>query len=236
VEETLDARKAMLVAIAEMERVPRGEIIVGANEGTCLHILPYVFADFKKQYPDVSVNIKRADYAKILESIIDNSVDFGVLSLPVTDSRLTVVPIHRDELIIIAPPHHPLGKMKSATFADVAKFPLVVPKAGHTRDAIEQLFHERRLKPNFTMELDSSELLKRFVAADVGIGFIARSNVEEDVRAKALAAIPIADAQVRRDLALVFRKDKALSRAALAFIDIAVKHKSTQELVQTPIR
>jgi len=74
------------------------------------------------------------------------------------------------------------------------------------------------------------------VAADVGIGFIARSNVEEDVRAKVLAAIPISDAQVRRDLALVFRKDKALSRAALAFIDIAVKHKSTQELVHTPSR
>src|SRR6202034_1236460 len=153
VEETLDARKAMLVSIAEMERVPRGEIIVGANEGTCLHILPYVFADFKKQYPDVSVNIKRSDYAKILESIIDNSVDFGVISLPVTDTRLTVVPIHRDELILIAPPHHPLGKMKSATVADASKFPLIVPKAGNTRDAIEQMFHERRLKANFTMEL-----------------------------------------------------------------------------------
>jgi hypothetical protein len=40
-----------------------------------------------------------------------------------------------------------------------------------------------------------------------------------------LAAIPISDAKIRRDLALVFRKDKALSRAALAFIDIAVKIK-----------
>ena len=47
---------------------------------------------------------------------------------------------------------------------------------------------------------------------------------------------PLADAQVRRDLALVFRKDKALSRAALAFIDIAVKHKSTEELVHIPSR
>ncbi|HTT24431.1 MAG TPA: LysR family transcriptional regulator [Candidatus Sulfotelmatobacter sp.] len=236
VEETLDARKTMMVAIAEMERVPRGEIIVGANEGTCLHILPHVFAEFKKQYPDVSVNIKRSDYAKILESIIDNSVDFGVVSLPVNDNRLTVVLIHRDELVLIAPLHHPLGKMKSATIADASKYPLIVPKAGHTRDAIEQLFHERRMKPNFTMELDSSELLKRFVAAEVGIAFISRSNVEEDVRAKALAAIALSDAHVRRDLALVFRKDKALSRASLAFIDIAVKHKSTQELVSTPGR
>jgi DNA-binding transcriptional LysR family regulator len=225
-EETLDARRAVLLAIAETERVPRGEIIVGANEGTCLHILPEVFAEFKKQYPDVAVNIKRSDYAKILESVIDNSVDFGVISLPVTDARLTVVTIHRDELVVIAPKHHPLAKMKSATVADVAKFPLVMPKVGHTRDGLDALFHERKLKPRYAMELDSSELLKRFVVADVGVGFIARSNVEEDVRANVLSAIQLSDSQIRRDLALVFRKDKALSRAALAFIEIAVKIKA----------
>jgi DNA-binding transcriptional LysR family regulator len=225
-EETLEARRAVLLAIAETERVPRGEIIVGANEGTCLHILPEVFAEFKKQYPDVAVNIKRSDYAKILESVIDNSVDFGVISLPVTDTRLTVVTIHRDELVVIASKHHPLAKMKSATVADVAKFPLVMPKVGHTRDGLDALFHERKLKPRYAMELDSSELLKRFVVADVGVGFIARSNVEEDVRANVLSAIPLSDSLIRRDLALVFRKDKALSRAALAFIEIAVKIKA----------
>ena len=230
-EEMLALRKAMMTAVAETERVPRGEIIVGANEGTCLHILPEVFAEFKKQYPDVAVNIKRSDYARILESVIDNSVDFGVISLPVTDNRLTVVLIHRDELVIITPPHHPLAKMKAATLAEAAKFPLVVPKLGHTRDALENLFHERRLKPHYAMELDSSELLKRFVAADVGVGFIARSNVLEDVRANVLATIPLSDAQIRRDLALVFRKDKALRRAALAFIDTTVKIKPVDAVV-----
>jgi len=215
-----------LTAIAETERVPRGEIIVGANEGTCLHILPEVFAEFKKQYPDVAVNITRADYGKILDSVIDNSVDFGFMSMPVADARLTVVLIHRDELVVIAPPQHPLAKLKSAPICEVAKFPLVMPKAGHTRDALEQLFHEYKLKPQYAMELDSSELLKRFIAADVGVGFIARSNVQEDVQAKVLVAIPMAETTIRRDLALVFRKDKALSRAALAFIDIAVKIKT----------
>src|SRR5205807_5740855 len=119
---------------------------------------------------------------------------------------LTVVLIHRDELVVIAPPQHPVAKLKRVTIAEVSGYPLVVPKAGHTRDALENLFHERKLKPNYSMELDSSELLKRFVAADVGVGFIARSNVEEDVRARSLVAIPMADAQVRRDLALVFRR------------------------------
>ena len=224
-EQQMEARKQMIAALAEMEKVPRGELVVGANEGTCLHILPEVFAEFKKQYPGVAVSIRRSERAKVLENIIDNSVDFGVISIPVSDNRLTVVTIHRDELVLIAAAGHPLARMKSASIAEAAKFPLLLPKVGRTRDALEELFHERGLKPNISMELDSSELLKRFVATDVGVGFIARSNVVEDVKAGVLAAVPITDAQIRRDLALVFRKDKALSRAALAFIDIAVKLK-----------
>jgi DNA-binding transcriptional LysR family regulator len=225
-EDMRQARKAMLRAVGECDQVPRGEIIVGANEGTCLHILPEVFAHFHKRYPDVAVGIKRADYARIIDSVIDHSVDFGVVSLPVRDNRLSVVMIHRDELVIISPAVHPLAKKKSATVAEAARHPLVVPKLGHTREAIEELFEARGLKPKYAMELDSSELLKRFVAANVGLGFIARSNVEEDLRAHTLAAIPIADATIRRDLALIFRKDKSLSRAAQAFIDIAVKQYS----------
>jgi len=224
-EENLEQRRIMLVALAEMHRVPRGEIVVSANEGTCLHILPEVFAEFKRQYPSVGVGVKRLEHNKILEAIIDNSCDFGVVSMPVPDKRLTVVPIHRDELIVITPPRHPLAARKKATVAEVVEYPLLLPKVGRTRDTLEALFHERRLKPIISMELDSSELLKRFVAADVGIGFIPRSHVAEDLQAKALAALTLADANIPRELALVFRKDKALSRAALAFIDIAVKLK-----------
>src|SRR5262249_33045549 len=224
-EQALESRKGMMVTVAELERVPRGEIVVGANEGTCLHILPEVFAEFKKLYPDVAVQISRLERAKILESIVDNSGDVGVVSTPVDDKRLTVVNIHRDELIIIVPPKHPLSRMQGVSICDAARYPVLLPKVGRTRDALENLFHERGLKPKISMELDSSELLKRFVAADVGAGFLARSNVIADVQAGVLAAVPLADASVRRDLALVFRKDKALSRAALAFIEVAVKLK-----------
>ncbi len=227
-EEALQARRTVLTQLAEMERVPRGEIIVGANEATCLYILPEVFAEFKKQYSSVNVSVQRAEHARILERVIDNSVDFGIVSLPVTDTRLTVVPIHKDELVVIVPPGHPLAKLKSAAIAQVAECPLLLPKSGRTRDAIENAFAQRRLKPVVSMELDSSELLKRFVAAGVGVGFIARSNVVDDAKAGLLAAVPLADEQIRRDLALVFRKDKALSRAALAFIEIAVKLKTAK--------
>jgi LysR family transcriptional regulator, low CO2-responsive transcriptional regulator len=225
-EETLEQRRVTLVALAEMHRIPRGEIVVAANEGTCLHILPEVFAEFKRQYPKVAVGVKRLEHNKILEAIVENSCDFGVISMPVNDKRLTVVPIHRDELAVITAPDHALAVHAKASVAEVLQYPLLLPKFGRTRDALENIFDERHLKPSISMELDSSELLKRFVAAGIGVGFIARSNVVEDLRAKVLAVLDIADASVQRDLALVFRKDKALSRAALAFIDIAVKLKT----------
>ena len=235
-EETVEQRRVMMVALAEMHRIPRGEIVVSANEGTCLHILPEVFAEFKHRYPSVAVNVKRSEHQKILEAIIDNSCDFGVVSMPIKDKRYTVVPIHRDELVVITPVKHPLAGRSQATLAEIAQYPLLLPKLGRTRDTLEALFHEQHLKPIVSMELDSSELTKRFVAADVGISFIPRSNVAEDVKSKTLSALKITDAVLQRDLALVFRKDKALSRAALAFIEIAVKLKTgapTAPIAQT---
>jgi DNA-binding transcriptional LysR family regulator len=230
-EDILEQRRVMLIALAEMQRVPRGEIVVAANEGTCLHILPEVFAEFKRQYPSVGVGVKRLEHNKILEAIIENSCDFGVVSMPVNDKRLSIVPVHRDELVVITPPDHPLATRKKVTVAEVMEYPLLLPKVGRTRDALEALFHEQHLKPTISMELDSSELLKRFVAAAVGVGFIPRSHVVEDLRAKVMVAVALAGASIQRELALVFRKDKALSRAALAFIDIAVKLKTVSAVV-----
>ena len=234
-DDSLLSRRTIVATLAEMERIPRGEIVVAANEGTCLHVLPEVFAQFKRAYPKVAVSIMRSEHARVLESVIDNTVDFGVVTMPMTDKRLEAVAIHRDELVLIVPPQHPLAAMakrKPPALNDVAQYPLVMPKFGRTRDALEALFHERALKLNIAMDLDSSELLKRFVAANVGVGFIARSNVVEDVRAGVLTAIAMPEVQVRRDLALVFRKDKALSRAALAFIDVTAKIKTPQGMVK----
>jgi DNA-binding transcriptional LysR family regulator len=220
-EDAVDARRAIVLKLAEMERVPRGEIVVGANEATCLYILPEVFADYKKLYPSVGLTVSRAERTRTLDGIIEGSVDFGIVSMPVEDKRLTVVVIHKDELVVITPPGHPLTSQEEVTPAQIAVFPLLLPKSGRTRETIEKLFSDRSLTPTVAMELDSTEVLKRFVAAGVGLGFMPRTFVGQ--HEPVLPALRISGVTIRRDLALVFRKDKALSRAALAFIDVTVR-------------
>lgn len=225
-ENTLEARREILNAIAEMERVPRGEIVVAANEGTCLRLLPEVFAQFKNSYPDVGITVQRSESREILEAVNDNSADFGIVAMPVSDKRLTTVLIHKDELVVIAPPDHPLAQIAEVNMRDIGTTPVLVPKMGRTREAIDRLFDDEHIRPNVSMELDSSELLKAFVAAGMGVGFCASSFAESEEKAGTLVRRKIDGVEVRRDMALVFRKDKALSRAALAFIEIAVQLKT----------
>ena len=209
------------MAIGEMQRTPRGEVSISANESTCLYVLPQVFTQFKQLYSRVGLNIIRADRSRTLEAVLNREVDFGVVALPVKDSRLSAEWIHKDELILIAAPSHALARAGKLRIEDVARHPLLLPKQGRQREQIDLLFSIRELKPNIGMELDSSELLKRFVAAGMGIGFAPKSTVAADEEAGVLKILPIEGVRLVRELALVFRKDKSLSRAAQSFIEIA---------------
>lgn len=223
VEDTLEARRAMLANLADSAHIPSGEVIVAANEGTCLHVLPEVFAEFKSRYPDVGITVQRSESREVLETVLASSVDFGVVALPIDDRRLASIPIHRDELVLITYKGHPLSKKKIVPYAELAKYPLLIPKVGRTREAIEDFLMERQIKPNVSMALDSSELLKRFVAVGVGIGFISSSHVKDEVRAGSLFISKVEEMHIRRDLALIYRKERSMSRAAQAFIEIAVE-------------
>lgn len=219
-QDALQSQRSIIRALAEMTRTPRGELVVSANEATCLYILPQVFAQFKRKYPRVSVSIARNERSRTLEAVLAQEVDFGVAAQPVTDPRLTIIPVHQDEMVVIAPVGHPLAARRSTQLAQVAAFPLILPKQGRTRDAIDQLFSARQLKPEISMELDSNEIIKRFTAAGVGVGFLARSNTVAEHAAGLLAVVELDDARIARDLVLIYRKDKSLSRAAQAFIEI----------------
>ena len=73
-----------------------------------------------------------------------------------------------------------------------------------------------------SMELDSTEMMKRFVMAGLGLSFLAASNCQEEIAAGELAAIALAPEPMVRRLGLIYRKDKGLSKAALGFIQVVL--------------
>src|ERR1700745_3249265 len=107
-EQILDLRRRAQDTINELERVPRGELVIAANEATCIYVLPRVFSEFKKRFPNVQMMLARSYGSRVWEAVTDNQADFGITQLPVKEKRLQVVKIHSDEIKVLVPPHHPL--------------------------------------------------------------------------------------------------------------------------------
>lgn len=216
----LEIKKQGFDEIRELERVPRGELTIAANEATCVNVLPQVFADYKQRFPAVQLQVVRSHASKAVQSVLDNSVDFGITQLPVQEKRVEVVQVHSDEIRLLAPAGHPLAGRASVNAEQIAKHPLLLPKLGRTRTRINEYLEDYEDELTISMELDSSEMLKQFIMAGLGVGFMAVTHAQDEIRHGRLVALRLDPLPMIRTIGLVYRKDKALSRAALGFIEV----------------
>ncbi len=223
-EQMLDLRRRVQDAINELERVPRGELVIAANEATCLYVLPEVFSIYKDQYPNVQIHVDRSYGTRVVEAVIENQADFGLTQLPVQERRLQVVKIHTDEIKLIVPSRHQLANRAAVSAMDLAGYPLLLPRYGTTRARLNAWLDPAEGDIAVSMELDSTEMMKRFVIAGLGLSFMAASNCRDEVAAGRLRAVSLAPEPMVRRLGLIYRKDKALSKAALGFIEVVLQN------------
>jgi DNA-binding transcriptional LysR family regulator len=219
-ERLLDIRRQAQNALNELETSPRGELVIAANEATCIYVLPAVFAEYKSLFPGVQLQVNRSYGARVVEAVMENVADFGLTQLPVLEKRVQIVEIHRDEIRAIVPATHPLAVRESVTCDDLIPYQLLLPQTGITRTRLNAWFEDVEDELRVSMELDSSETMKRFVMAGLGISFLSASNCRREVEAGELKSIPLAPEPMIRKLGLIYRKDKALPKAALGFIQV----------------
>jgi len=220
-EHCLQCHSHILVAVNELYRSARGEVSVASSEATSLYVLPRVFAHYKKQYTRVNLNIVRAEHLRSVEMVMNREVDFAVVSAPVEEPRLIVQTIHRDDMVLAVAPNHPLAAQSTVKLEETLKFPLLLLKQGRQRNLLNSFFSSVDAQPRIAMEVDSSELLKRLICAELGMGFLPRINVLDDAHAGLLRIVGVEGMKLERELVLIYRRDRTLTHAAQAFLEIA---------------
>lgn len=215
----LRLREEALLAVGELRGLNRGTLRLGANETTCLYLLPEVLSAFTQAYPRVQVDIHRAITRSITERVVDGSLDFGIVTLPIKNPRLEVITIHRDEMALIVGAAHALASRRSVKMNDLEEEPFILHKIGTTtRERLVRHFNEGGVKIKVTMELASIETIKRFVAIGMGISIVPRLCITKEIGEGSLRALTIRDARFRRQLGLIYNKDRHQSQAARAFL------------------
>ena len=166
----------------------------------------------------MQISIYRNFSHKIIQKVQEGAVDLGIVTLPQSAPNMEVIPISKDEVQAVVPKNHPLAKNRIVSVEELAQFPLILPKTGHTRVVIDRLLRDYRDHLQISMELASVETQKKFVGAGLGISLINRAYAEPEVAAGVLKLIPLEGQKLYRELGLIYRRDRYLSLPAKVFL------------------
>lgn len=211
--------------VAELRSLKRGRVRIGANESTSLYLLPHLILQFREQHQNVKVEIFRHVSERLPREVLDRNVDFALLAFEPEDSDLESFPILRDELVLIMHPEHLLAARDSVTVEELGTESFLAHnvKTASRRKVIE-VFAEHHTSLNITLELATVETIKRFVQLKIGLAFVPRMCVSEELERGSLVNIPVTGLTYQRTLWATHRRGMPFSHAAAAFLEIMRQH------------
>lgn len=207
--------------LQEIKDIISGTIRVSTIYSIGLHDLPPYIKRFLKDYPTVHVHVEYRRSNQVYDDVHSNIVDLGLVAYANKDPKLEIVPLHKDPLVLICHPQHPLAKQKSVKLkvATGQKFIGFEPDMP-TRKALDKILKDHSVEVKTVMEFDNIETVKRAVEIDAGISIVPQGTITQEVAKQTLVALTIEDADCYRTLAAIYKKGKVLSPAMKQFINI----------------
>lgn len=204
---------------------PKGSLIIGTAESLCIHRLPEVFKTFRSRYPKVELNLRfdiGSDYRTYLRK---NTIDIVFfLDVPCVETDLVTHVLFEEPMAVIAAPDHPLAKKRRIVPRDINGQALVLTEMGCSyRRLFESILTQEGVKPFSVMGVSSNEVIKKFVADGWGIGFLPYVTIKQELLTHQLIALPWYGPSFNIKAQLIYHKEKWLSPALKAFIDVALE-------------
>ncbi len=213
------AVNAALEDVAQHGREVTGRVRIGIGATACIQILPPVLSDLRKRFPQLDLMVNTGNAPEILRAIEENSLDLGLVTLPPKTKNLgqkslgralDVTPLIDDGFVAISAKAQKLPD--PVTPAALMAQPLVIPEpGGNTRSLIDGWFASAGLAPKAGMELDSVEAIKQLVGAGLGCSILPGMALATPESRRGLEVRALKP-KLTRQLALVLRRDKPLSR------------------------
>jgi len=217
----LNLRQEARAAVEELRTLERGKVTIGANESTALYLLPVV-KRFRERHPRVQVAVRRSLSREIPSALLRYEIDLGVLSYDPQNPGLESTVVSVDELCLIVPPRHPLARAREVGIHDLGKESFIAHNvASPYRQRVIETFARYRTPLQIGVELPTVETIKKFVSMGMGVAFVPRMCVEEELTRREFVAVRIREMRIQRKLRLIYRRHATLSAAAQSFVDAA---------------
>jgi aminoethylphosphonate catabolism LysR family transcriptional regulator len=204
----------------------RGHLRIGADAP--YHSVPFLSA-FHRRYPDLRLSMTMGNTKSLLDDLLDQRCDVAIAANVTTDSRIYALPFRQDHFIAFVDRAHPWARRRSVKLAELAGQRLLLREPNsNTRQTFDAAVARSNVVLGEILEIGSREAIKEAVAAGLGVGVIAQSELGDDLRLKAL---PFDGQQITSTeyvACLQERKNSPLVKAFLAVVREAADAKGAR--------
>ncbi|NIZ00642.1 LysR family transcriptional regulator [Thalassospira lucentensis] len=212
----------------------KGKIYLAAVTSAILTGLPRFLADFERDFPDITVDVRELTSRESGEAIREGRADLAILADNSPRGDLKHDVFCDDPIWVVTPKGHPLipdpSNPKPVKFAEAAKYDIIsLFEGGVIDDLISEAAAKIKLDMHPHIKVVRFGSLRQMIAAGLGIGFLRKSSVAGYVGHMNISGAPIADAWAKRQLLIVHEGDENLTSAARTFRDYLLKKSAETE-------
>jgi DNA-binding transcriptional LysR family regulator len=208
----------LVQSAAEAEE--RGPVVLAATPDLIPHTLLSVVRVFTTLHPHIHLTIKSARRTQIMHMIADGDADIGIIQHYDRDESFQFEGLFVYERVLITPSSHPLAKEPVESIEQIAQYPLIMMSEGtHTRDLLESEFKRRGISYEIVVDLDSMDMIKRYVALGLGISVGPRLAIDPEDHVN-LGVVSLAHILPVEQGGIVTLKGKQISKPAERFISV----------------
>ncbi|MBS4535196.1 LysR family transcriptional regulator [Clostridium sp. D2Q-14] len=185
------------------------------------YILPHILKSFFSKYPNITLNILHNNSKGVINDIMDNRIDFGIVGAKYNNRHLKYIELIEDNLILIAPKNNNLSNSKKLTIDLVRKENMILRHQGSgSRLLLEKALHDINdsIKSfNVVITTESNETIKKFVELGIGVSFISELAVKKELENDVFKGYNIPELNLNRKFYFVYHENRYLSPLAETF-------------------
>ena len=180
----------------------KGQLYIGASNTAAIYLLPQVFYNFSKVYPEVQIELSVSNTERIMHDLHEGKIDIGIVEGEIKDPKVFLEDIAEDEIVIIASEDNPLTKKKSLKPHDLTSQPFIMPEVGSgMREFIDDFFQTTNITTKdikISMTLGNPELIVQMVQSGIGISFVSKWSVFKAMKDGSIKLLHISDKKLKR--------------------------------------
>jgi LysR family transcriptional regulator, transcriptional activator of the cysJI operon len=227
--DVLERHAEFQAALEGLKTDVEGTVRVASIYSVGLSEMSYVKHEFSARHPSARLEVEYLRPDKVYEAVREDRADLGFVSYPHSDRQLAVIPWRREQMVVAAPPSHPLARRKRIAPAELSGLAFVgFDQDLPIRQAIDRFLREHGVAVELAMHFDNIQMVKEAVALGGAVSILPERAMQAEVEQGRLVAIPL-DAELRRPIGIIHRRRKKFNRAAQCFLDLLEREPAPEE-------